>query len=264
MKHNDFKKYLGGAVWEAMEEEIATHTRFQMIYVKQNQPLDKLRNEVIDNLDWRWSQPTPAIPVTDRGRQVQRLLRGILLHKFGWATQTTSARAVAAARELALSMSEGFERAIPSLEELLATANSLPSRAPSYKVRVTQYREGDLLAIAHDQRFYCAYVLSIPSDRGGDFEQLEFYDAVFDDLPAAERMTNLPARALTRGSIRMREPCYLCGLHGRPDPSGQIAVLASNWRSPPRFDDLQPGLGGGPLTPLHRLRDFINGLFSTP
>lgn len=187
----------------------------------------------------------------------------ILLHKYGIADAALTARANTAidAMNDAVALSDDFHRKTGDIKTaFLRTPPAALKRAPGLPDSLTFYRAGDVVSYQLDGRYYAAYVHRC----GGINESpvIEFYDAVFDHVPAIEALQGKTARGrrYNDGSIHI-EMMSVAGMKFMPDPAGQIVLVKACVETPPDNSHLGERIGLYVVSDIFEIQESVDRMF---
>ena len=180
-----------------------------------------------------------------------------LLHKYGISHPQSREKALTSIDLLndKVVLADSFFHQSAAMKAFLDTAPVIPNKKPGLPKALTFYREGDLLAIRHQDVYLAAYVYRIQAPNA--YPLIGFYQAVFDQLPTTEELLAAPAAGDAAGRINR---LYLPGLTYLPDPAGQVILVDSAIRTPPDETHLKDPIGLGTMYSLSNLQRDLEQL----
>jgi hypothetical protein len=207
----------------------------------------------------RWRCLLDADNVANHLKNVAWVALATLLHKYGFAEQDITAKALTAIDDLnrEVVLSDAFARQSDAIKALLRSTPTPRTRRPPRPKPITFLRPGDAVSIQLDGYFYAAYVLELHRDRGGSFPVIEFYEGRFERLSAAQDLRGR-AMASQYGGARFG----VIGLTYLPDPANQVVLITSGSVDPPQGAPPRPHRGLWTLTDIMRLQDYVRKLFA--
>lgn len=256
-----FLRHLDGNIVAALDTEIAAHTSWIMTVRKGGFATGGLR-ELVDQIAGRWQIALDGAETPDSYRQQTRLALALLLHKYGWQDARLTKQALAALPMLAPQLPEAFERVVARIEDHLRSPTVAPQRRPARIKHAPQFRPGDLLAVRHAGKVYCAFIHEIERDGSGNqYPIIEFFSRVFDRVPSADELKGVTAQGHRYDDGVWRADRYaIIGLDRNPDPAGQIEVLTTNLACAPDGSRLGASVGLYAIRHLFRLPEIIADL----
>jgi len=187
----------------------------------------------------------------------------ILLHKYGIADAGVADRADAAIDALndAVALSDDFHRKTAAIKTAFLHTPPAPlKRAPGLPDSLTFYRAGDVVSYRLDGHYYAAYVHHCAQTNQSAV--IEFYDAVFDHVPAIDELRDKPARGrrYNDGSVRI-ERMSVAGMKFMPDPAGQFVLIKACMETPPGTAHLRESVGLYAASDVFDLQDSVDKMF---
>ncbi len=180
------------------------------------------------------------------------------LHKYGITEQALTNQAVSAVDALneAVVLSDSFYHKADKIKAFLTTEPITPKRKPGFENAITFYREGDIIAISLENKYYVAYIHDIYGFN--EAPVLELYDAVFDNLPTVEEVVSLPAFGVTYNDGVSRVSRFITSFVTYiPDPAEQITLIGSAIYQKPQTDHLEEAIGYGQVTNIFDLQKTL-------
>lgn len=259
MNHTAALKYLSGSVVLAAEQDIAARTLHAMAGARAGVD-DRAGQEraIQEGCADRW-----AARLEGPGADEVHLVLALLLHKYGWDGGRFARGWRDGGAQLAAELPEGFARALPKIEALLAAPPKPLARKPGLEPGTTQFRAADLIAIRIRGRFFAAFVHEVARQgNGGQYPVIEFFDRAFSRVPRVDELEGVPARGerFNDGSVR-RSLHAVSGLQWQPDPAGQVVLMQGGSTLQPVADMLAPSVGRYTVEWFHRLPALIDRLF---
>ncbi len=258
MNHNGALKYLSGHIVQAAQQDVAAHTHHAMLGAKRGaEHRARVNREILDECADRW-----AARLSGDGAYEVQLALALLLHKHGWDGGPFGRAWRAAADRLADELPEGFARALPKIEALLAAPPVPLARKPALPPSTTQFRAGDLIAITIRGRTFAAFVYEVVREgSGAQYPVVEFFDRTFPAVPSAEALAGVAAAGerFQDGAVR-RSLHGVSGLTWQPDPAGQVVLLQAQSAIRPSAEALAPPVGLHAFNWFHRLPQVVEQL----
>ncbi len=187
----------------------------------------------------------------------------ILLHKYGIADAGILDRADAAIDALneAVALSDDFHRKTGAIKTAFLRTPPAPlKRAPGLPDSLTFYRAGDVVSYQLEGRYHAVFVHRCAQTNQSPV--IEFYDAVFDHVPAIDELRDKPARGrrYNDGSARI-ERMSVAGMKFMPDPAGQFVLIKACVDTPPDSSRLGEPVGLYGVSDVFDLQDSVDGMF---
>jgi len=226
------------ALAEAIDEDLARLTSTAMSYRK-NGSVKNLQTFVLPKLLLRWNCVFSDQAVPQIYTRKTYLLLALLLHKYGYKESAITRKALTAIDALnkEVVLSDQFFRKTEEIKKLLNSKPKVLTKRPSVPKSTTFYREKDVIAFKLKNKYYCAYVHEITGAHASPV--LEFYDGVFDSIPAMDRLTRQKARGKNyNDNIRRIHTVSVSGMKSNPDPANQFFLIKSNVAQKPRNTNL--------------------------
>lgn len=262
MKHQQILDKLAARfLVKCMDENFTYAVSWEMLGKGFTPETEKNAWEKIQN---RWNcvlQDTTG-SISDDYKQITLVAMAVLGHKYGLSIEHIKKEAFLAMDKLNenVVLSDDFERKTPEIKQFLETAPIPPKKRPAMPENITFFRPEDVISIQHKGKFYAAY---IHSDMGvNEAPIIEFYDAVFEEIPTFEMLKNIPAkgRKFNNGSLLV-EKYAVTQLKYLPDPANQIKLIASAIKTPPKNDHLGKAVGEYLLSDLFDIQGYIELMF---
>ncbi|UMZ13895.1 hypothetical protein I9018_09405 [Pseudomonas sp. MPFS] len=267
MKHQQLLEKLAARhLVQALDEDLA-RLAWRAMVAQQQGHQGSLNNAVLPSLLARWNCVLLAdeSQVAPLYRHKAWLALATLLHKYGLAEPSITARAVEAIEELnrAVALGDKFHQRSQEFSAGLQAPPVALARKPALPDSITFYRAGDVLAIQLEGRFYAAYVHRLGSINESPI--IEFYAQVFDQVPTLEQLQQTPAQGeLYNDGIRRKSLYGVSGIKFQPDPAGQVTLIAACVAHPPDSSHLAPSVGLYAVSDILRIQDTIRRMFEVP
>ncbi|RAJ82259.1 hypothetical protein CLV59_104484 [Chitinophaga dinghuensis] len=168
------------------------------------------------------------------------LALAILLHKYGFADQSITDKAILAidALNAGVVLSDDFYRKSNDIKAFIQAVPVPLKKRPSVAESMTFYRGEDVISIQMEQKYYAAYIHYIQGVN--ESPVLEFYDGEFDQVPSLSELEKLPARGAVFNDGIARISLYAVnGLKFLPDLAGQIQLISACVKQKPANEHLE-------------------------
>lgn len=260
------KKLAADTLVQTLDEDLARLMTRLMAYARHDEALAaNLGARALPQVLRRWNCVLQANDdaVSALYRHKTAVALAILLHKYGIADATLSAHADAAIDALndAVALSDDFHRKTPDIKQAFLHTPPTPlKRAPGQPDSLTFYRAGDVVSYQLDGRYHAAYVLRCASTNSSPI--IEFYDAVFDQVPSMDELNGIPARGrrYNDGTVRI-ERLSVSGMKFMPDPAGQFVLVKACVETPPDNSHLQKSVGLYGVSDVFEMQEQVAGMF---
>lgn len=245
---------------KAIDEDLARLTFHAMCYEK-----DSTNNQllyILPRLLKRWNCILNASEISGNHKQITILALSILLHKYGFKDSEIETKAIKAIDFLnkEVVLSDDFFRKSEEIKQFILSAPTPLKRKPSIPESITFYRKGDVISIQIENQFYIAYIHKISG--ANESPILEFYDGVFNKIPAWEDVKALPAKGqLYNDGTERISKFSVYGFKHMPDTANQIQLIKACADNPPSSQHLKESVGLYAISDLFRIQDTIESLF---
>ena len=246
---------------QAIDDDLSRLTFYAMASAKNETSFDQ-KTYVLSRLYKRWNCVIIATQhdVTEIHKQKTILTLAIQLHKYGFADNELTQKAVAAVDYLngGAVLSDDFCRRSAEIKEFLHTKPILLKRKPSLPENVTFYRPKDVISIQLDKAFYAAYIHELTGLNESPI--IEFYDKLFDKNPTLNELNMVQAKGWFYNESKIDIAWFgVDGLRNLPDPANQIQLISACVEKKPTNEHLQKPAGLYQMSDLFTLpRDIIN------
>ncbi len=262
MKHQQILDKLAARfLVKCMDENFARAVSRGMLAKGFTPEVEKRVWEKIENR-WNCVLQAPKDEVTDNYKLKTLVAMAVLGHKYGLSIEKIKQKAFDAMDMLnkKVVLSDDFERKTPEIKKLLETLPVPSQKRPAMPENITFFRPEDVISIQHKGKFYTAYV---HCDMGvNEAPVIEFYDAVFEQVPSLQLLENIPAkgRKYNDGTVRV-EKFAVVQLKFLPDPANQVKLIASAIKTPPKNDHLKASVGLFALFDIFEIQQEMEKLF---
>lgn len=200
--------------------------------------------------------------VTDNYRQTTTLALAVNLHKYGFADKSITGDAIKSIDALnkSIALSDDFFRKSDEIKNFISSPPVELKRKPTLPDSTTFYRPKDVVSIQIGKKYYCAYIhkLSNPNES----PVIEFYDRVFDKVPALQMLENIKAKGQVYNEGIERISKYsVAGMKFLPDLANQVKLVSACVETPPSNKDLQKSVGLYTVSDIFEIQDDIKRLF---
>lgn len=256
MKHQQILDKLAARfLVKCMDENFARAVSQGMLAKGFTPEVEKRVWEKIENR-WNCVLQAPKDEVTDNYKLITLVAMAVLGHKYGLSIEKIKQKAFDAMDMLnkKVVLSDDFERKTPEIKKFLETVPIPLKKRPAMPENITFFRPEDVISIQHKGKFYAAYV---HRDMGvNEAPVIEFYDAVFEQVPSLQLLENIPAKGR-----KYVEKFAIVQLKFLPDPANQVKLIASAIKNPPKNDHLKASVGLFALFDIFGIQQEMEKLF---
>ncbi len=156
-----------------------------------------------------------------------------------------------------------FLQKIHQIKDFLLTKPKELKRKPAKPESITFYREGDVISINVDGKYYLAYVHKLTGTNESPI--IEFYDAVFDEKPTLKDISSLKAKGEKFNDGKTRRARFaIYGMKYQPDLANQIHLIKSCSESEmmPENSHLEESIGLFTVSNLFFIQDKVKAMFA--
>lgn len=258
MKHQQILDKLAARfLLQAMDENFARAVSWAMLSKGMTpEPEQKVWTQIQNR--WNCIFEAPKSEVSDLYKQKTIVAIAVVAHKYGMSIEAIREKAFDAMDKLnkAVALSDDFERKTPEIKQFLQTPPEPLKRRPALPENITFFRPEDVISIQYKGKFYAAY---IHEDMGvNEAPIIEFYDAVFDEVPTLQMLENVPAK----GRSEYIQKFAVVQMKYLPDPANQVKLIASAIKTPPKNDHLEKSVGEFILSSIFEIQRDIEWMFA--
>ncbi len=250
---------------QAMDEDLARLLVRAMSYARHDAEIaGNVAAYILPQIRRRWDCVLQAQQpqATDHYKQKAWLAMAVSLHKYGLADREITEMALQAIDGLneAVVLSDDFFRKSKDIKAFILTAPVVLKRKPAAPDNITFYRPADVIAIQMAGQYFAAYIHRLGSIN--ESPVVEFYDGIFDSVPALGELEKLQAKGMKYNDGVARIARYsLAGLKYLPDPAGQVHLVRACVAHPPADHHLQKPVGLYTVSDIFEIQDHIKTLF---
>ncbi len=200
--------------------------------------------------------------ISETYKQKTVLELAILLHKYGFADQAISEKAVKAIDGLNkdVALSDDFFRKSEGIKKVIRSAPVSLKRKPSTPENITFYRKQDVVSIQTGTKFYAAYIHQITGKN--ESPVVELYDGVFDQVPTLKELEKLNAKGRIYNDGSERVSLFaVSGMKYLPDLAHQVHLISACVEKSPSNKHLKDPVGLYAGSDLFRLQEDIQEMF---
>lgn len=238
MTHKQILEKLGRFMPKSVEHDVYKIVNDLISYEKLSM------KAVLDKLMPRWNCVLNDLGMEEAYKAKVILTITVLLHKCGLSDTEMiekSLKSIDLMNDI-MATTDAFFRQTSQIKEFIQSTPIPLSRRPPLQENITLYRPQDVFSFQLNNRFYAGYV---HRNLQNEAPVVEFYDAVFDEVPTIKQLEGVRAASLNRyndGVVRISK-FAVYGMKYLEDYANQVNLIKACVETPPDNSHLAPSIG---------------------